>query len=182
VQVVSHQVQYSVVDRRPEGGMAALCQEHGMLMLCYGSVLGGLVAEHYRGAPFPAPPHENRSLTKYLLMVEEFGGWTLFQDLLRALSEVAGRHDTDAASVAMRFVLDRPAVGAVIVGARSASHLARNRGVLDLRLEAEDLALIEGVTDRRRGPGGDIYALEREKGGRHAAIMKYDLNERAAGP
>lgn len=181
VQVVSHQVQYSVVDRRPEGGMADLCQEHGMLMLCYGSVLGGLLAEHYLGAPLPAPPHENRSLTKYLLMVEEFGGWPLFQDLLQALSTVGRRHDTDAASVAMRFVLDRPAVGAVIVGARSAAHLARNRGVLDLRLEAEDLALIERVADRRRGPGGDIYALEREKGGRHAAIMKYDLNEKAGG-
>ena len=114
-------------------------------------------------------------------MIEEFGGWPLFQDLLGALCAVGRRHGTDAASVATRFVLDRPAVGAVIVGARSASHLARNRGVLDLRLDAEDLALIEGVTDRRRGPRGDIYALEREKGGRHAAIMKYDLNEKAAG-
>jgi aryl-alcohol dehydrogenase-like predicted oxidoreductase len=174
-------VQYSVVDRRPEGGMADLCQEHGILLLCYGSVLGGLVSERYRGAPLPTPPHENRSLTKYLLMVEEFGGWPLFQDLLRALCEVADRHGTDAPSVAMRFILDRPGVAAVIVGARSASHLARNRGVLDLRLAAEDTALIETVGDRRRGPGGDIYALEREKGGRHAAIMKYDLNEKTGG-
>lgn len=181
VRVVSHQVQYSVVDRRPEGGMADLCQEHGMLLLAYGSVLGGLVSERYLGASLPEPPHENRSLTKYLLMVEEFGGWPLFQDLLGALCAVGRRHGTDAASVAMRFVLDRPAVGAVIVGARGASHLPRNRGVLDLRLDAEDLALIEGVTDRGQGPRGDIYALEREKGGRHAAIMKYDLNEKTAG-
>ena len=81
----------------------------------------------------------------------------------------------------MRFVLDRPGVAAVIVGARGASHLARNRGVLDLRLEAEDNALIEAASDRRLGPRGEIYALEREKGGRHAAIMKYDLNEKTAG-
>jgi aryl-alcohol dehydrogenase-like predicted oxidoreductase len=181
VRVVSQQVQYSVVDRRPEHGMTGLCQEHGILLLGYGSVMGGLLSERYLGAPLPAPPHENRSLTKYLLMVEEFGGWPLFQDLLRALCEVGRRHGTDAASVAMRFVLDRPAVAAVIVGARSASHLARNRGVLDLRLEAEDLAMIEAAGGRRLGPRGDIYALEREKGGRHAAIMKYDLNEKAAG-
>jgi aryl-alcohol dehydrogenase-like predicted oxidoreductase len=181
VRVVSHQVQYSVVDRRPEGGVADLCQEHGILLLGYGSVLGGLVSERYLGEPLPAPPHENRSLTKYLLMVDEFGGWPLFQELLRALCEVGRRHGTDAASVAMRFVLDRPGVAAVIVGARRASHLARNRAVLDLRLEGEDMALIENAADRRRGPRGDVYALERDKDGRHAAIMKYDLNEKASG-
>jgi aryl-alcohol dehydrogenase-like predicted oxidoreductase len=92
---------------------------------------------------------------------------------------VARKREVDVASVAMRWVLDRPSVAAVIVGARNASHLARNRAVLDLRLEAEDYALIEAVADRRKGPAGDTYGLEREKGGRHAAIMGYDLNEQA---
>jgi diketogulonate reductase-like aldo/keto reductase len=76
-------------------------------------------------------------------------------------------------------VLDRPSVAAVIVGARSAMHLVRNRGVLNLRLTAEDYAVIEAVADRRKGPTGDVYVLEREAGGRHASIMRYDLNTRA---
>jgi diketogulonate reductase-like aldo/keto reductase len=80
----------------------------------------------------------------------------------------------------MRFVLDRPSVAAVIVGARSAAHVARHRAVLDLRLEAEDVAQIEAVADRRRGPRGDTYALEREKGGRHSAILRHDLNAQAS--
>jgi aryl-alcohol dehydrogenase-like predicted oxidoreductase len=176
VQVVAHQVQYSVVDRRPEAGMGDLCQEHGMLLLCYGSVLGGLVSPRYLGAPKPMAPHENRSLTKYLLIVEEFGGWALFQQLLAALSQVAKKHGTEPASVAMRFVLDRPSVAAVIVGARNAAHVARHRAVLGLRLEAEDYAIIEAVADRRQGPQGDTYALEREKDGRHAALLRHDLN------
>jgi aryl-alcohol dehydrogenase-like predicted oxidoreductase len=178
-QIVSHQVQYSVVDRRPEAGMADLCQENGILLLCYGSVLGGLLSERFHGTLAPEPSQENRSLSKYLLVVEEFGGWPLFQSLLAALREVARKREVDVASVAMRWVLDRPSVAAVIVGARNASHLARNRAVLDLRLEAEDYALIEAVADRRKGPAGDTYGLEREKGGRHAAIMGYDLNEQA---
>jgi len=182
VRVVSHQLQYSVVDDRPEAGMADLCQEHGILLLCYGSVMGGLLSERYLGAPSPAPPHENRSLTKYLLMVEEFGGWALFQELLGALTEVARRREVDAASVATRFVLDRPGVASVIVGARNSDHLARNRAVLELRLEAEDFALIQAVTDRRRGPAGDTYALERERDGRHARIMRYDLGQDVAEP
>jgi aryl-alcohol dehydrogenase-like predicted oxidoreductase len=179
VRLVAHQVQYSVVDRRPENGLADLCQEHGILLLCYGTALGGLISPRYLGASAPEPPHENRSLTKYLLMVEEFGGWGLFQQLLSALSTVAARHGTDPSSVAMRLILDRPSVAAVIVGARDARHLARNRAVLDLALSAEDVALVEAVADRRRGPAGDVYGLEREKGGRHAAIMHYDLNRRA---
>jgi hypothetical protein len=78
----------------------------------------------------------------------------------------------------MRFVLDRPTVAAVIVGVRHARHLARHRAVLELRLEAEDYALIEAVADRRRGPEGDTYALERDREGRHGSLMRYDLNGR----
>lgn len=181
VRIVSHQVQYSVVDRRPEEGMIDLCQEHGILLLCYGAALGGLCSERYLGAPAPPPPHENRSLTKYLLIVEEFGGFVLFQELLQVLHRVGRKHGVDAASVAMRWVLDRPSVAAVIVGARNASHLEANRAVLGLRLEAEDLVAIEAVADRRRGPRGDTYALERDRDGRHGAVMRYDLNERVPG-
>ena len=82
----------------------------------------------------------------------------------------------DPATVAMRWVLDRPGVAAVIVGARNASHVAANRAVLELELEAEDVAAIETVASRGRGPRGDIYALERDQEGRHGAIMRYDLN------
>ena len=76
----------------------------------------------------------------------------------------------------MRWVLDRPGVAAVIVGARNASHVEANRTVLQLKLEAEDLAAIETVVSRGRGPRGDTYALERDREGRHGAIMRYDLN------
>ena len=180
VRVVSHQVQYSVVDRRPEGGMIGLCQEHGILLLCYGSALGGLVSERYLKGPEPRPPHENRSLTKYLLIVQEFGGFTLFQELVATLVRVGQAHGVDPATVAMRWVLDRPGVGAVIVGARNASHVEANRAVLTLRLEAEDRAAIETVVSRAQGPRGDTYALERDREGRHGAIMRYDLNASAA--
>ena len=181
VRVVSHQVQYSVVDRRPEGGMIDLCQEHGILLLCYGSAMGGLLAERYRTGPEPGPPHENRSLTKYLLIAHEFGGFPLFQELLATLSRVGQKHGVDPATVAMRWVLERPGVAAVIVGARNVSHLAANEAVLDLKLDAEDFAAIETVAARGQGPRGDTYALERDRQGRHGAIMRYDLNAGASG-
>jgi aryl-alcohol dehydrogenase-like predicted oxidoreductase len=175
VPVVSHQVQYSVVDARPENGMVPFCQEHGILLLSYGAALGGLLSERHLFARPPAPPHENRSVTKYALIVEEFGGWELFQELLHVLARVGQKHGVSLTTVALRYVLDRPAVAGVIVGARHAGHLDENLRALDLRLDDEDLGLIEDVIGRREGPNGDTYALERRKDGAHAAIMKYDL-------
>ena len=49
-----------------------------------------------------AAPLANRSLIKYKLIIDDFGGWALFQELLRALRRVADRHGADIASVASR--------------------------------------------------------------------------------
>ncbi len=68
----------------------------------------------------------------------------------------------------MAYLLDRPAVAGVIVGARHARHLEQNLRTFDVELDEEDLRLIEAVSDRRNGPGGDTYDLERVKSGPHA--------------
>src|SRR6185436_3704230 len=74
VPVVSHQVQYSILDRRPAGAMSVLAAERGFRLLCYGSVLGGFLSERWLGAPEPPEPFENRSLTKYKLVIDEAVG------------------------------------------------------------------------------------------------------------
>ena len=53
VPVVSHQVQYSVLDRRPAKGMAALCRDRGIGLLCYGALAGGFLSDRYLGSPAP---------------------------------------------------------------------------------------------------------------------------------
>src|SRR5204863_4441583 len=45
IRVVSNQVQFSLVDRRPEARMAAFCRDHGIVLLTYGTLLGGLLSE-----------------------------------------------------------------------------------------------------------------------------------------
>jgi hypothetical protein len=67
-------------------------------------------------------------------------------------------------------------VAAAIVGATSAAHLPAHVRLGSLALDGEDLALIESVTRRRKGPPGDVYALERDRNGPHGRIMKYTLN------
>jgi aryl-alcohol dehydrogenase-like predicted oxidoreductase len=170
------QVQYSVLDHRPENGLVELCQANGIDLLCYGSVAGGFLGERWLGVPEPMGELENRSLTKYKLIIDDFGGWDLFQELLAALAAVAARHGVDIATVASRHVLDRAGVAAVIVGARNRSHLARNLAIGALRLTDEDRAAIDAVIAKRQGPEGDVYTLERDRTGRHGSIMKYNLN------
>lgn len=176
VPLLSMQTQYSLLDARPENGLAELCRARGVVLLPYGTVAGGFLGERWLGAPEPSGPLENRSLTKYKLIIDEFGGWGLFQELLAACRAVADRHGTDIATVASRWVLDRPGVAAVIVGGRDALHAAANAAVGSLRLTDADRAELDTVLARREGPMGDTYALERDRTGRHGAIMKYNLN------
>ena len=176
VDILSVQTQYSVLDARPENGLAALCEKHGVWLLCYGSVAGGFLSDRWLGAPKPMTPLENRSLVKYMLIIDDFGGWDLFQELLRALRRVADRHAVDIATIASRYVLDRPRAAAVIVGARNRAHIGDNARITAIALNHADRAEISSVTARAAGPLGDCYELERDLTGRHGSIMHYNNN------
>jgi len=171
----SHQVQYSVIDRRPAAGLSAYCAEKEIGLLCYGAVAGGFLSDRYLGRPDPVPPLENRSLVKYRLIIEEFGGWDRFQEMLAALGRIASRRETTISAVAIRWVLDQPGVSGVIVGARHARHLDQIRKACVLTLDDADRLEIARVQAASSGPEGEVYALERVKGGRHASIMRYRL-------
>ena len=177
VPLVSMQVQYSLLDRRPERSLAALAARRGVQLLCYGTLAGGFFSERWLGQPEPVTGLTNRSLIKYKLVIEEFGGWGAFQQLLTALKTIADRHAASIATVAVRWVLDQPGVAAAIVGARYADRLAQTLAVFSLQLDARDLALLAPLLQAHPGPAGDTYTLERDKTGIHGRIMKYDLNK-----
>ncbi len=180
VPVVSHQVQASLLDRRALRDMAAYCRAHQIGLLAYGALAGGFFHERWRGVPAPAEPLENRSLVKYRLIIEEFGGWHAFQQLLDCLTEVAVAHDTTVGAVAMRMMLDEPDITAVIVGARHAAHLASTCAALALTLNDDQRRAILALVYAAPGPGGDVYTLERDPTGPHAGIMRYNLNTASA--
>jgi aryl-alcohol dehydrogenase-like predicted oxidoreductase len=177
VPLVSMQVQYSLLDDRPENALVGLCAERGVKLLCYGTIAGGFLSERWLGRRDPGSAFENRSLTKYKLIIDDFGGWDLFQALLERLGAIGARHGAGIAAVATRFVLDRPQVAGAIVGARYAEHLPENLKVFDFVLDEKDRAVIAAILAERRGPEGDTFSLERDRTGRHGRIMKYDLNK-----
>jgi aryl-alcohol dehydrogenase-like predicted oxidoreductase len=119
IRVVSNQVQYSLIDRRPEVQMVKFCQENNVWLLPYGTVCGGLLSERHLDQPEPSYYRLNTaSLQKYKDMVDSWGGWDLFQELLRVLKQIADEHTVSIANVATRYILDRPMVAGVIIGTR----------------------------------------------------------------
>jgi aryl-alcohol dehydrogenase-like predicted oxidoreductase len=158
IPIVSNQVQYSLIDRRPDVAMAKLCQQHNIKLLAYGSLCGGLLSEKYVGQPQPGRwDLDTASLRKYKNMIDAWGDWPLFQTLLSTLQTIARKHGVSIANVAVRYVLDQPAVGGVIVGARLgvAEHLADNARVLNFSLDNEDQIQLESVLNQSR----DLYRL-----------------------
>jgi aryl-alcohol dehydrogenase-like predicted oxidoreductase len=166
IPIVSNQVQYSIVDRRPEAQMAAFCQQHNITLLTYGTVLGGLLSEKYLGKPEPRRAELNTaSLQKYKQMIDAWGGWGLFQELLALLNRIADKHEVSIANASVRYVLDRPAVAGVIVGTRLgiSEHIADNQRVFGFTLDADDYTRLDEVLAKSRdlmaaiGDCGDEY-------------------------
>ena len=166
IAIVSNQVQYSLVDSRPAARMAAFCRDRGITLLAYGTLLGGLLSEKYLGRAEPGRSElDTASLQKYKHMIDVWGSWALFQELLAALKEIADKHRVSIANVGVRYVLDQPAVAGVIVGARlgAAEHIADNARVFGFALEPDDHRAIEVVLAKSRdlmrliGDCGDEY-------------------------
>ena len=166
IRIVSNQVQYSLVDQRPAARMAAFCAAHGITLLTYGTLLGGLLSEAWLGRAEPSRGSlATISQQKYKNMIDAWGGWALFQQMLNTLKGIADEHGATIATVGLHAILNRPAVAGVIVGARLglADHIADNSGIFDLALAPDDLAALEPVLAQSRdlmqviGDCGDEY-------------------------
>ncbi len=180
IRLVSQQVQYSVLDRRPEKSLVQLAREKEFTLLCYGTAAGGFIADKYLGATEPTGHDDNRSLTKYSRIIKEIGDWDCFQRILSVLREVADKHHVSITNIATRYMLEQPQVGAIILGMRSAEHLADTCRMCALALDDEDLHAIRGVVGPGKELEGDVYGLERQKQGVHAKIMKTNLQRPSA--
>ena len=164
--LVSNQIQYSIIDQRPKVKMTPFCQKHDIKLLAYGTLLGGFLSENYKDKPEPTRSElYTASLQKYKNMIDAWGGWILFQELLVVLDEIAKKHHVSIANVAAKFVLDEPAVAGVIIGVRLgiAEHMSDNARLFSINFDKGDKEKIISVTSRSQdlfssiGDCGDEY-------------------------
>ncbi|CAN9200311.1 unnamed protein product [Alternaria alternata] len=133
IDVVTNQVQFSLIDARPRFKMGEA---------------------KWLGKPEPQlfGPDTTPSQRKYFEMIQTWGDWDLFQTLLQTLKAIATKHNVSISNVATRWVLDFPYVGAVIIGARMgvSEHTEENLKTYGWKLDEEDQKRIEEILEKSR--------------------------------
>ena len=163
IPIISNQISHSVLDRRALGEMKQVCDEYNVKLFAYGTLLGGFLSERWLGMEEPKMETlATWSQMKYIRFINAAGGWSVFQQLLKRLEQVAKKYHTSIANIASRFVLENPNVASVIIGARlgESSHINDHEKLLNLDFDKDDLELIEGGISKLNSiPGncGDEY-------------------------
>lgn len=163
IEIVSNQVCFSLLDQRARNEMAQLCLQRGVKLLAFGTVAGGFLTERWLGKPEPDWDElDTWSQLKYRRFIDAAGGWEAFQGLLRAVDVVARRLGVSMANVATRYILEQPAVGGVIIGARlgQSEHIQDNLRLFQFSLDEASRTEIEAALAGLRpipGDCGDEY-------------------------
>jgi aryl-alcohol dehydrogenase-like predicted oxidoreductase len=139
---VTAQMHYSLVGRGLEYEFQSFAEYHNIGILVWSPLAGGFLSGKYSRAN-PAPAGTRFAEAGSFVPFDREMGYRVVE----ALKEVAGRHDTSPARVALAWVLGRPAVSSVIVAARKVEQLADNICAVDLRLADEEVRLLDVASD-----------------------------------
>jgi aryl-alcohol dehydrogenase-like predicted oxidoreductase/enamine deaminase RidA (YjgF/YER057c/UK114 family) len=156
VPIATNQVSFSLLDRRAAGRMSEFCRASGVRLLAYGALAGGFLSERWLGKPEPRQiPDWSKS--KYKRFIDAAGGWKVLQGILAAAAKVARKHRVSVSNVAVRWVLEHKAVGAVIVGARlgESEHRDGNLKVFGFSLDASDKEILAKALSKAKDLPGD---------------------------
>ncbi len=136
----SLQAYYTVAGRDLERELVPLLQSEGVGLMVWSPLAGGLLSGKFeRGKP---GAEGDRRTAFNFPPVDEARGWAVID----AMRPIAARHGVSVAQIALAWLLARPVVTSVILGAKRADQLADNIAATRLTLSAEDLAALEAVS------------------------------------
>lgn len=139
---VSQQIYYSLQNRDAETELVPLSIDQGVGILVWSPLAGGLLSGKYRrGIEAPAG---SRHLSEW--DEPPVNDETKLYDTIEALVSIGEARGVSAAQVALAWLLSRPAVTSVIVGARTTDQLRDSLRAADLELGAEELARLDKVS------------------------------------
>ncbi|MBK5279533.1 MAG: aldo/keto reductase [Bacteroidia bacterium] len=163
IKVVSNQVCFSLIDQRAAKAMSDLCLVHNIKLLAFGTVAGGFLTERWLNqAEPPISDQLTWSQMKYKRFIDAAGGWSKFQSVLKVVERVAKRHNVSIANIATKYILDQPAVGGVIIGARlgKSEHIEETKKLFNFSLDEkskEEISTVINLLNEIHGDCGDEY-------------------------
>jgi aryl-alcohol dehydrogenase-like predicted oxidoreductase len=139
---VSNQIYYSLQAREAEYEIVPACVDQGVGVLVWSPLAGGLLSGKYRrGAQGPAGARHLTDWNEPPVRDEE-----QLYDIVDALVEIGAAHGVSAAQVALAWLLGRPGVSSVVIGARTDEQLADNLGAAALSLSADERARLDAAS------------------------------------
>ncbi|PSJ61981.1 aldo/keto reductase [Pseudaminobacter soli (ex Li et al. 2025)] len=152
---------YSIGGRDLEREIVPLLQEEKLGLMVWSPLAGGLLSGKYGpGAPGNG---EGRRASFNFPPVNEDRAWAA----VAAMREIAAKHNVSVATVALGYVLAKPFVMSVIIGASSLAQLDQNLASTDLALDESDIARLDEVSALPSEYPG--WMLERQDAGRRPA-------------
>ena len=136
--VLSNQVRYNLVERRPECDLIPYARQTGHVVIAYSPLAQGFLSAGYASSSLPA----NRMRRRSSVFSEH--SFARAEPLLRALSEIAAAHDATPAQIALAWTIREPCVVA-IPGASSVAQLEANAAAAELELTAEELDALDSA-------------------------------------
>ena len=139
---VSQQIHYTLQAREAEYELVPISVDQGLGILVWSPLAGGLLSGKYRrGEPGPAGSRLLSGWDEPPVRDED-----KLYDIVDVVVEVAKGRGVSPAQVALAWLLERPAVTSVVVGARTGEQLADNLGAADLSLTQEERARLDAVS------------------------------------
>src|SRR5271167_2607175 len=139
---VTAQMHYSLVGRGLEYEFQSFAEYYNIGILAWSPLAGGFLTGKYSRAN-PAPAGTRFAEAGSFVPFDKEMGYRVVD----ALKEVASRRGESPACVALSWVLGRPAVSSVIVGARKTEQLEDNIRAVELRLSDDEIRLLETESD-----------------------------------
>ncbi len=137
------QVYYSLESRDAEYELVPLSVDQGLGILVWSPLAGGLLSGKYRRGSSPSGQARQLSGEWHEPPVRD---QEKLYDTIEALVDVAGAHQASPAQVALAWLLGRPAVASLIIGARTDEQLRDNLGAAALALTADEREALDKVS------------------------------------
>jgi aryl-alcohol dehydrogenase-like predicted oxidoreductase len=145
VRYVSQQIYYSLQARDAEYELVPITLDQGLGILVWSPLAGGLLSGKYRRGQ--SGPEGSRHLNNW--GEPPIHDEDQLYNIIDALVEIAGNHKVSAAQIALGYMLGRPGVTSLIIGARSEEQLKDNLGAADVKLTAEERARLDKASQPR---------------------------------